>query len=71
MSDEWEVAFQAHETQSMHEVPGSTPYLIESTCLQNATPHMLTEEVHRMCATSPHLQTGGNDNEIKKKICPA
>eukprot|EP00973_Karenia_brevis_P012155 1649530-Karenia_brevis.AAC.1 len=59
MSDEWEVAFKAHETQNMHEVPGSMPYLIESTCLQSATPHVLAEEVHRMCTTNPTCKQGG------------
>eukprot|EP00973_Karenia_brevis_P068647 9545148-Karenia_brevis.AAC.1 len=55
----------------MYEVPCSMPYLIESTCMQNATPHMLAEEVQRMCTMNPHLQTGGTDPEIRNKICPA
>eukprot|EP00973_Karenia_brevis_P072204 10031105-Karenia_brevis.AAC.1 len=47
MSNEWDVAFKAHETQNLYEVPGAMPNLIENTCLQNATPHMLAEEIQR------------------------
>eukprot|EP00973_Karenia_brevis_P029552 4076855-Karenia_brevis.AAC.1 len=47
MSQEWTSAFKAHETIGLYDVPCTTPYLIENSCLQNATPQMLAEEVQR------------------------